>query len=82
MDIGIHIYLGQLDIEHTNFLTLIDKRGTALADIHRGEHFAALNSVFLTAVTADDPRLVVVLDIICVPRNAIEFRLPIIIDSL
>ena len=78
----IHLDLRQTDIDHTDLLTLIYERSAALADIHRCEHLAALDSVFKAAVSVYDTRLIVVLDIECIPCLAVQLCLPVVIDIL
>ena len=81
-DILIHLNLRQTDIDHTDLLTLIYERSAALADIHRREHLAALDSVFEAAVSVYDTRLIVVLDIECIPCLTVELCLPVVINIL
>lgn len=81
-NILIHLNLRQTDIDHTDLLTLIYERSAALADIHRREHLAALDSVFEAAVSVYDTRLVMVLDIKGIPCLTVELCLPVIIYIL
>ncbi len=78
----IFIKMIDFDICHTDFLTLIDERSAALKSVHCREHFAALNSEFYVAVSVDDSRVVVILDIEAVPSPAVHLSLPVVIDLL
>ena len=63
-------------VEHAYFLTLIDKRCTALHIAHSGEHFAAFVAEFFIAVTAYYSRMVVIFKVKSVPGSAVELFLP------
>ena len=65
------------DIGHADFLPLVDKRRAPLQHIHRGEHLPALHAIGFASVAADDPRMIVVLDIQGVPCLALQFLLPV-----
>ena len=82
LNIFIHINLRQTDTGHTNLLTLIYKRRSALTYIHRCKHLSALNSELLVAVSAYDSRLVMIFYIVSIPCDTIELRLPVVICLL
>ena len=65
------------DVGHADFLPLVDKRRAALQHVHRGEHFSALHTVGFAPVTADNPRMIVILYIQRVPGLALQLLLPV-----
>ena len=67
----------EAQVGHADLLALIDKRRAPLEDVHGRQHLAALVVVFLAAVAADDPGMVVVFDVERVPGPALELHLPL-----
>ena len=67
----------QPDVGHADFLPLVNKGSATLQHVHGGQHFAALHTVPLAAVAADNARMVVVFNVKGIPGLALQLFLPV-----
>ena len=63
---------------HTDFLSLIDEVRARKERVRHTKSLAAFHSVFLATVSRNDTRVVVVFEVVCVPRSVVEFCLPLV----
>ena len=75
--VGVLLHLRQAEVGHADLLPLVDEGRAPLEQVHGRQHFPALHPVFLAAVAADDPGMVVVFDVQGGPGLALELLLPV-----
>ena len=68
----------KIERRHTYFLPLIDEMRARKEGIDHRKGLAAFHTIVFTAVARDDARVVVVFEIVCIPRSVVELCLPLV----